>query len=282
MGTKDMAHAPERTLPRWRSVLGVVVVLVVLIGLHVAAQLAHLPRWRAWLPIAGVLDAALMLGAYAYWRRRTTGAPAADLPLARLVPHFLAGLAIGAGLQALTILSIALVTPVHIAGPNPPGLVVPMLADALETGVFEEITARGLLFAWLEARWGSKWALVISSLIFGGLHFANPGVSPLAAVGVAAAGVLLGAGFMAARSLWLPIALHAGWNFTESGLFGASVSGHDELPGLFSTQFDGPALLTGGAFGPEASLTGVIVVVLAGGAMVAAAWRRGQLRPALG
>jgi len=260
-------------------VLGAVAVFAVLIAAHVAAQLAHLPRWRGWLPVAGGGAAALMLGAYACWRRRTTGAPPADLPLLRLGPHFLAGLLIGAGLQALTVLSIALVAPAHVTGPNPPGVMVPILADALETGVFEEIIARGMLFAWLEARWGSGRALALSALIFGGLHVVNPGFSPLAAVGLAAAGILLGAGFMAARSLWVPIALHAGWNFTEAGLFGASVSGHDELVGLFVTRFDGRALLTGGAFGPEASLGGVAVVVLAAGAMVALAWRRGQFRP---
>jgi len=280
MSTSNVEHPTARRASfKWRWVLGTVAMVVALVALQIGAQLTHLPGWEAWLPPVAVLAAGLMLAVYGYWRGKITGAPPADLPLSRLVPHFLTGLAIGAGLQALTFLSIALVAQVHITGPNPPGVIVPMLADALETGVFEEIIARGLLFAWLEARWGSKWALVISALIFGGMHFANPGFSPVAAVGLSAAGVLLGAAYMAARSLWFPIALHAGWNFTESGIFGASMSGHGELEGLFNTQFDGAPLLTGGTFGPEASLTGVIVVALGAAAMVAAAARRGQFRP---
>ncbi len=135
-----------------------------------------------------------------------------------------------------------------------------------------------MLLAWLESRWGSARALLISALLFGAMHFANPGFSPVAAAGLLAAGVLLGAAFVAARSLWLPIGLHLAWNFTETGIFGGATSGHDELAGLFATRFSGAPLLTGGEFGPEASLTGVIVVTLAAAAMVGAAWRRGQFR----
>lgn len=273
-----MAADPTRSGSKWRRALGVVAVIAVLMALQVAAQLTHLPAWRAWMPPASVLAAALMLGVYAFWRRRTTGAPPRELPMSGLLPQAALGLAIGAGLQGLTVLSISLVAQVQITGPNAPAVMVPPLSDALETAVFEEILWRGMLLAWLESRWGSARALLISALLFGAMHFANPGFSPVAAAGLLAAGVLLGAAFVAARSLWLPIGLHLAWNFTETGIFGGATSGHDELAGLFATRFSGAPLLTGGEFGPEASLTGVIVVTLAAAAMVGAAWRRGQFR----
>ena len=57
---------------------------------------------------------------------------------------------------------------------------------------------------------------------------------------------------MLTRRLWLPIGLHAAWNFTEGGLFGASVSG-TAPHGLLSSRFGGAPLLSGGEFGPVPS-----------------------------
>ena len=62
------------------------------------------------------------------------------------------------------------------------------------------------------------------------------------------AGVLLGLAYAATRSLWLPIGLHFGWNFTEGGIFGASVSGR-AYHGMFKFSLSGSDILTGGAFG---------------------------------
>jgi uncharacterized protein len=85
--------------------------------------------------------------------------------------------------------------------------------------------------------------------------------------------------------LWLPIGLHTGWNFTEGGLFGASVSG-TTAHGLYRVTLHGPPLFTGGDFGPEASLIAVSVCLAAGvallweakrhGRFVAPPWRRRQ------
>ena len=72
------------------------------------------------------------------------------------------------------------------------------------------------------------------------------------------AGVVLGAVFMIKRRLWLPIGLHAAWNFTQAGIFGATVSGPTQ-GGLLVSRITGPAWATGGSFGPEASLPAVIV-----------------------
>jgi hypothetical protein len=64
--------------------------------------------------------------------------------------------------------------------------------------------------------------------------------------------------------------LHAGWNFTQGEIFDVPVSGIDEH-GLVQAQLSGPALLSGGQFGLEASLicltiatvTGIVLVVRA-------------------
>jgi hypothetical protein len=78
----------------------------------------------------------------------------------------------------------------------------------------------------------------------------------------------------------MSIGVHAGWNFTQGWVFGAAVSGFD-LPesGPFSVQAmpHVPEFLSGGGFGPEASLAGLIVGTAVGGLTLWLAWQRGRL-----
>jgi uncharacterized protein len=53
-----------------------------------------------------------------------------------------------------------------------PGKLLPSLfAFAVLAPMVEELTFRGLLYGWVEGRWGSKVALVVSSLAFAGAHY---------------------------------------------------------------------------------------------------------------
>jgi hypothetical protein len=63
---------------------------------------------------------------------------------------------------------------------------------------------------------------------------------------------------MLTRSLWMPMGLHAAWNFTEGEIFDVPVSGLDQH-GLVTAKLAGSNLLTGGAFGLEASLIAMVI-----------------------
>jgi hypothetical protein len=90
---------------------------------------------------------------------------------------------------------------------------------------------------------------------------------------------MLAAAYCFSRSLWLPIGLHFAWNFTLGGIFGGAVSG-GEATGLIRAPLSptAPDLVTGGAFGPEASIVALLVCVSAGVAFIVAARRRGMWR----
>jgi hypothetical protein len=138
------------------------------------------------------------------------------------------------------------------------------LLDAVIAAVTEEVLMRGVLFRIVEERLGSWIALVFSAVLFGALHAFNPGATITSSIAIAfEAGVLLAAVFIYTRRLWMVIGLHAAWNFTEGGIFGASVSGTD-AHGVLVSQFHGPDVLTGGAFGPEASIVAVVICFAAG------------------
>jgi hypothetical protein len=82
---------------------------------------------------------------------------------------------------------------------------------------------------------------------------------------------------MLTRRLWPCIGFHVAWNFTQAGVFSGAVSGAFEQPGLLKARLEGPELLTGGAFGMEASLVALLVCTVAGVAILITAVRRGNI-----
>ncbi len=115
---------------------------------------------------------------------------------------------------------------------------------------------------------------------FGLVHAGNPGATWVSSLAIALeSGVLLGLAYAVTRTLWWPIGLHFGWNLTEGGIFGAAVSGGQNV-GLVSASLSGRPLISGGAFGPEASIAAVAVSVCASAVLVWATVRAGKWRAA--
>lgn len=237
--------------------------------------------------------AALAMLAYAAFVRWIEGRPVLEFGRDRAVREWAVGVALGFGAITLTVAVIAALGGYRITGWNPPSVLVPVLALAIFSGVFEEIIARGLVFRLLEQWLGSWTALALSALLFGFLHLLNPNATVLAAAAISIeAGVLLGALYMLTRRLWMAIGLHMAWNFTQGGIYGIPVSGL-EVQGLLFNTMQGPPLLTGGAFGAEASLPAIVICTSLGlwvlyrahrkGRFVAASWHRfrtGRAAPA--
>jgi membrane protease YdiL (CAAX protease family) len=108
---------------------------------------------------------------------------------------------------------------------------------------------------WLSAREGVSmpWAVVFSSLAFAAAHFQNANFTFLSLLGLLLTGAFIAYGYIRTRQLWLPIGLHIGWNFFLGTILGFPVSGLDS-PSLLLTTIEGPSIITGGSFGPEAGL----------------------------
>jgi len=192
------------------------------------------------------------------------------------------GLALGAGVISLVIGMLALVGWYQVIGAGAlvgAGAVtnLSLILLFLLVAVFEEITFRGLLFRIVENGLGSWGALLVSAIFFGSAHLGNPGATIGSSIAIALeAGVLLGAIYMATRSLWMVIGVHWAWNYFEGPVFGTQVSGND-IPSLLHSVTDGPVLWTGGAFGPEAGLFAVIAGGIVGAVFIWLAIRRGQI-----
>lgn len=235
-------------------------------------------------PATGIVQTTITIGltflAYKLLIRRLGSCPRDDLPAADAVADLGKGLLAGALLFSAIVAAAGLLGVYRIVGEDHwPELVLPLFVTAIAPGFMEELLFRGILFRWLE-EWGGSWtALVVTSALFGVAHVLNPGATWFSSFAIAVeAGVLLGGAYMLTRSLWMPIGLHAAWNFTQGAIFGVPVSGVPS-PGFFEGKLSGPAILSGGRFGLEASVIALVIATAAGAWFVSVARRRGELIP---
>jgi len=231
---------------------------------------------------AGTVPALLctVLALFAYWAvmRFVAGRATPELAARHAMRDTLIGVGIGAGFLVISVGLIALLGGYRFTFDGAAGLAAlpGLIAVAIGGAVTEELLFRGLILQATEKLGGSWIALAVSAVMFGVVHGANPDATLWSSIAITVeAGGLMGAAFLWRRSLWLVIGIHASWNGIEQAI-GIPVSGHVD-PGLAITTVDGPALLTGGAFGLEASLVPVLVSIAISAVLLVAAHRRGAI-----
>jgi len=272
--------------PMWRRIVDfpLVAMLIALALFIFATALAHnlgklVPTGLPSRGIAlGAINLALVLLTYKLVIVRLGERPRDDLPARDLLRQLGKGLGAGVALFSLAVAIAAVVGVYHVQGwGDASSLLLDLVMVGIVPALVEELLFRGILFRWIEDFGGSWAALVITSALFGLAHILNPGATWFSSFSVAVeAGLLLGGAYMLTRSLWMPIGLHAAWNFTQGGIFGVPVSGHVSH-GLVQATLTGPPLLSGGAFGLEASVIALAVCTAAGMWFVWLAVKRGEL-----
>jgi uncharacterized protein len=236
--------------------------VVTLLGVGLAIRLAG--RWIDRRPFAGF---GLHLGA-AWWLDLAFGFAVGALAMTFV---FLVGWAAG----------WTQVTGVFQGGGATGPLLLALLPPFLFfvcVGIYEELLVRGYLllnlsegfnFGSLGPRTAIVLAWILSSVLFGLLHLANPNTTILSSVSISAAGLMLGLGYVLTGQLAIPIGIHISWNFFQGHVFGFPVSGTPPFGAtVLETADNGPALWTGGAFGPEGGLIVLPALLLAAGAIL--------------
>jgi uncharacterized protein len=198
--------------------------------------------------------------------------------MARALPELGKGMAAGAALFFLVAAIAAAAGVYRIAGlGDAANIVLPLISASMMPAIMEELLFRGILFRWLEEFSGSWAALIVTSALFGLAHSQNPGATLFSTFAIAVeGGLLLSGAYMLTRSLWMPIGLHAAWNFTQGPVLGVPVSGNP-VHGLIRAKLEGPAILSGGTFGLEASIIAIAVCTTAGIWFLCLAVRRGEV-----
>ena len=285
--TDQALSKPAATKPLWQKItefplVAMLIAIALFIGSGVLAKTISdalaLPKGD---DLAMIARAAIAIGILLLVYKvaiRKLYRPRDDLPLAGAAKGLATGLLIGLILFSAVVGVAALLDVYNIVGEGgTTELVTAIVAMAIMPGFTEELLFRGILFRWLEQFGGSWFALALTSALFGLGHIFNPGATPLSSFAIAIeAGVLLGGAYMLTRSLWMPIGLHAAWNFTQGEIFDVNVSGM-EVHGLVTARMSGPEILSGGSFGLEASLIAMVLATAAGIVLVVLAVRRGNV-----
>jgi membrane protease YdiL (CAAX protease family) len=252
--------------PWMRLFAGLGCVLLPVLFVQLLVRLAHLPASVATpiAAVAGTLAALFGYRAFVVWIEQRAATELAPAPMAR---EWLWGCALGAALMVVTVGLLALLGSYHVDG-HVAGfdamrvMAMPLLAS-IGAGVVEELVLRGLVFRLVEEALGTWWSLALSALLFGALHLGNPHAT------------LASAAFLVYRRLWLPIGIHAAWNFVQGGVFGVPVSGGDSQ-GWLQSHLTGPAWLSGGGFGAEATVVAFAACLCAGLLLLRRAYVGGQ------
>jgi len=227
--------------------------------------------WLAPLPVL-----ALLLVTWISTRLRRQPLASVGLAINRSwLLQVLTGTAVG------TLMMLAVVSLIYAAGGVSFAINPAYSANALVTAtvtfacvaVMEELLFRGFVFQRLLDGIGVAGAQVLMAVLFAVAHSGNPNMEGAtlfwATLDTALGALLLGFAYLRTGSLALPIGLHLGWNWAQGALLGFDVSGFDQTGWLVPTLLNKAQWLTGGSFGPEASVFAVVV----DSAMVLLFWR---------
>lgn len=202
-----------------------------------------------------------------------------ELNLRRFFPDMSSGWLFGGGAMVLSVLVMWAAGVYRVASVSGQwqGIVRDLFLFAV-VAVGEELAFRGILLRMVEERWGTAVALVFSSLLFGFMHYGNDDGTLWSSVAIAITAVEAGS-FLYSRTLWMPIGAHWAWNFIQGNIFGIAVSGNEMEDSLLHASFSGPEILTGGAFGAEASVITVVIATGIAAWLIRAAYRKGNFIP---
>lgn len=250
---------------------------IVFAGLRLAAVLlttwliTRYLDWRRWRDLGWRLDRA-------WWEDLGFG-----LALGALLMALVFGVEVAAGwvvIEGFFVVGVA-ETPFAVA------ILAPIIIFIV-VGIIEELLCRGYQLRNLAesahgAGWSARravvWGWAGSSILFGLLHIFNPHATPIAIFYLVLTGGLFGLGYILTGRLGLPIGLHITWNLVQANVFGFPVSGNVfDSATVIAIEQRGPDLWTGGPFGPEAGLIGLMAIALGCVATVLwVRWRYGRV-----
>ncbi|EGY80723.1 CPBP family intramembrane glutamic endopeptidase [Peptoniphilus indolicus] len=136
----------------------------------------------------------------------------------------------------------------------------------IATGIAEESIFRGVILGILEKKLNRKWAILIPSVIFGGLHIIGRDLDIISIIQLMVAGTFVGILFslitIESNSIWNSAIVHSIWNIVFIGkIINIGISENPES--IYNiVLLSKNLLITGGDFGVEASLPSISIYII--------------------
>ena len=184
-------------------------------------------------------------------------------PRGNTVKMGLWGLLIGLGLNALCVGVAVLHGDIQLSFSSFPvlKLLLVFLSVLVQSGA-EKLLCRGVLYQQLRKAYRNPWvAILVNPVIFVLVHLLNPGITVWAVLSIYLVGVVFGLMVDYLDSLWMAVAVHAAWNFTQNFIFGLPNSGLVYDFAIFKpdSATARTSLFYNVEFGVESSVTAVLV-----------------------
>lgn len=219
------------------------------------------------------------IGLLLAWVRFREKRPVATLglPRAGAARRALRGAALGLALPAVIVgINVAAgQATLENFNPGVSAAILLLLVGFAVQGGSEELLTRGYLLQGVALQRGIVVAMIVQSIFFTVLHLGNGNLGPVALLNLVLVAVFLGMWAMAEGGLWGVIGFHAVWNWSQGNVWGSAVSGFTVDTSLFRLvpSTNAGDLLSGGAFGLEASIL-VSIVLIVGIVVAHRAYRR--------
>lgn len=262
---KMMKSTACSKMPLWKWILLFIIGFIVFFILYGFSQIAGSISHKVFYSCLGsVVSSCVLLAIYYLYIKVTEKRKADEINPSTAIRELGKGLAVGFGYFMLVVGTMAIfgcykVVSVQFPWQN----LLKVFCMFFAVGVGEEVIFRGIIHRMIDQRWNTTVALVISGLIFGFIHITNQGATVFSSIAIALeAGLMLGAAFNYSGNLWFPIGIHWAWNFTQGNILGFAVSGTDSGASVITPSINGPEILTGGAFGAEASVIAIFYGVI--------------------
>lgn len=127
-------------------------------------------------------------------------------------------------------------------------------------GFEEEFIVRSAIMNYFASRSGVFVGIVANSLIFAILHLGNSSFNPLAFINLFIIGLVFSMIFYIADNIYASAGAHSMWNLMQANIIGMNVSGIISSENtIFKSNPIGSTLISGGAFGIEASILVTLV-----------------------
>jgi len=239
---------------RLRDTIKQLLVAVLYVGIPFVLSniaLKWLPDGAGMAPLRNGFKIVVLIAAYLGYVRWVERRAPFELSLHGAPKEAGVGFLLGASVIGVSVAVLAGLGVYRVDGINLEVTWIRYLVTFLAVAILEEMIFRVLLFRLIEKSLGSVLAIILSTAVFGLAHLINPNASWIAAVSLTLSSVILVAGFVLTRRLWLCMGLHWSWNLTQA-LCSLPVSG-SETTGLLKGHTSGSVWLSGGGFGIEAS-----------------------------
>ena len=224
-----------------------------------------------------VVESIVFILLYRWYVRRIEKRRPLEVSFDGAAGEFGTGALMSLGIVGIAVLALVAAGSYRIESLNNPWTIIHAFAVFTSGALIQVLIFRLILFRLCEELLGTWISVAVIAPIFACAHMANPNASAISFAALAGSDVLLFAGFVLTRRLWLVWGIHAGWNFFQDGLFGMPNSGVTELPSWIVPEIGGPAWLSGGTFGIEASVGGIVLPLMAGIMLFVVAARRNQI-----